>query len=57
MAELTYQVQWTDDFLTAWSAAGVTETIISDNGLVQQVTATMPSGGNDRRFVQLQVTR
>lgn len=57
MAELGYEVQWTDDLLTAWSNAGVTETILSDNGTVQQVKALVPKGGNDHRFVRLKVTR
>ncbi len=56
MAELTFQVQWTDT-LAAWSSLGVTEAILSDNGLVQQVQATLPAGAAGRRFVNLKVTR
>lgn len=58
MAELVYQVEWNDVLsATGWSGAGVTETILSDNGLVQQVNALVPTGGNDQRFVHLKVTR
>ncbi len=57
MAELTFQVQWSDDLLTTWSGVGVTETLLSDNGYTQQVKALVPTGGNDQRFVHLKVTR
>lgn len=57
MAEVSYQVEWTDDLLLAWSTAGVVETIVHDNGLIQTVTATLPAGPGGRRFVRLRVTR
>lgn len=57
MAEITFQVEWTDDFATPWSSAGVTETITSDNGLVQTVTATLPAVASGHRFVHLRVSR
>ena len=58
MAELTYTVEWNDVLsTTGWSSAGVTETILSDDGVTQQVRARVPTGGNDHRFIQLKVTR
>ncbi|MFO1484532.1 MAG: LamG-like jellyroll fold domain-containing protein [Verrucomicrobiaceae bacterium] len=56
MAKLTYQVEWTDDLLTAWQTTGVTESIMSDDGIKQQVRATVPSGTSGHRFVRLRVT-
>lgn len=35
MAELTYQVEWTDDLLAAWQTTGVTESIVSNDGITQ----------------------
>lgn len=58
MAELTFTVEWNDVLATTgWSSAGVTETILSDDGVTQQVKALVPTGGNDHRFVHLKVTR
>ena len=57
MAELSYDVQWTDDLLATWENSGVTEMMLSDNGSVQQVKALVPKGTTDGRFVRLKVTR
>lgn len=58
MAELSFAVEWNDVLsTTGWSSAGVTETILSDNGLTQQVRARVPTGGNDHRFIHLKVIR
>ena len=38
-------------------SASVTEMILSDDGLFQQVKASIPTGGNPLRYVHLQVTR
>lgn len=56
--DVTYAVEWSDDF-TSWSVVGVTQSLVpcSDNGVTQQWKATMPAGGNGRRFVHLKVTR
>ncbi len=52
----TFIVEWNDTLDPAqWSSAGVTETVLSDNGLIQQVKATMPAGATGRRFVHLKV--
>jgi uncharacterized delta-60 repeat protein len=53
----TFTVEWSDSLTTAsWSSAGVTESILSDNGTVQQVQAVLPAGGSGRRFVHLKVS-
>jgi hypothetical protein len=55
---VTFTVEWSDDF-TTWSTAGVTQALVpgSDNGVTQQILATLPAGVNGRRFVRLRVTR
>ena len=54
---MTYTVEWSDDLVT-WSTAGVTSTVLTDNGTTQQIKATVPAGsGVIRRFVQLKVSR
>ncbi|NQX01185.1 DNRLRE domain-containing protein, partial [bacterium] len=52
MGEVTCIVEWSDNLTPPWSMLGVTETILSDNGTIQKVEATMPAG-SIRRFVRL----
>ena len=54
-SDLTYQVAWSDN-LTSWSSAGVTSQVISDNGTIQTIKASLPAGTNTRRFVRLTVS-
>jgi hypothetical protein len=53
-----FTVEWSDTLPgpNPWSSTGVTQTILSDNGTVQQVKATLPAGNNGQRFVRLKVT-
>ena len=55
---IVFSVEWKDDFSVAgpWSTAGVTETILNDDGVTQQVKATMPAGSIGQRFVHLLAT-
>ena len=56
MSQLTHAVEWSDTLAAgSWSSAGVTEQTLSDNGTVQQVKASIPTGGNNRRFIRLKV--
>lgn len=53
---MQFQVEWSETLLAAgWSGSGVTEEILSDNGTVQQVKATIPAGSLGRRFARLRV--
>ena len=53
---MIFAVEWSDTLAAgSWSSAGVTEQIFSDNGTVQTVKATVPSGSG-KRFVRLKVT-
>ena len=57
--DLTYIVEWSDTLLNDWSTTGVNApTILSDNGVTQQIKVTVPAGsGVMRRFVRLKITR
>lgn len=52
--DLSYQVQWSAD-LSTWSADGVAEEIVSDDGTLRSIKATVPPGGA-QRFLRLKVT-
>ena len=53
-----FAVEWSDTMADgSWSAAGVTQQILNDNGTVQTVKATLPAGANAKRFVHLRATR
>ena len=56
LSEVTYAVEWSDT-LSSWSTTGVTEQILSDDGTLQQVQASIPANGAPRRFVHLKLTR
>ena len=52
----TFTVQWNDSLdPSLWSSSGVSEAVLSDNGLLQQVKATLPASSTGRRFVRLNV--
>lgn len=51
-----FQVEWSETLGAAsWSGSGVAEEILSDNGTVQEVKATLPAGSLGRRFARLRV--
>lgn len=55
---VVFAVEWRDDFAAgAWSSAGVTEQIVSDNGTVQSVRATFAAGAGATRFARLRATK
>lgn len=57
IGECVFAVQWNDALSsTGWSSAGVTEAILSDDGVTQVVKATVPRGSGARRFVRLHIT-
>lgn len=42
---VTFTVEWSDTLAAnSWSTTGVTQTILTDNGIVQTVKATVPAG-------------
>lgn len=57
LGECTFAVQWNDTLAVAgWSSAGVTEQVLSEDGVTQVVKALVPAGTGTRRFVRLSVT-
>ncbi len=56
IADITWRVDWSDRLgNVAWLTTGVTSQIISDNGIVRVIRATVPAGGSSQRFVRLRV--
>jgi hypothetical protein len=53
-SDITYVPEWSDD-LHSWNNAGLTESILSDNGVVRQMQAKVPIGAT--RFMHLKITR
>ena len=54
---ILFTVEWNDTFATGvWSHAGVTEQVLSDNGTLQTVRASLATGAAQRRFLRLRVT-
>jgi uncharacterized delta-60 repeat protein len=55
-AGLNCVVEWTDTLQSpTWSSTGVTETVLSDNGTIQQVQDVIPVTPNSPCFVHLRV--
>jgi autotransporter-associated beta strand protein len=52
---VTFSVEWSDT-LNGWSTAGVSEQILSDNGTVQTVKASILAGIAAKRFIHLKVS-
>lgn len=53
---LTFAVEWSDTpGLGSWSSVGMSESILSDDGTVQEILATIPAGAADRRLEKLRV--
>ena len=56
---MTFTVEWSDTLaVRSWSSTGVTEQILTDNGTVQTVKATIPTAGTiSSRYLHLKVTQ
>jgi len=52
-----YEVQWSDALTGPWASAGVTESVFSEIGVIQQMKDLAPADPNGHRFVRLKVTR
>jgi len=54
----SFAVEWSDTLAEgSWSGAGVTEQVLSDNGTLRTVRASIPAGAGSRRFVHLRVSK
>lgn len=55
---VTFAVEWSDTLAAgSWSAVGVSQQVLTDNGTVQTVKATVAAGAGGKRFVRLNVAR
>jgi autotransporter-associated beta strand protein len=55
---VAFQVEWSDAMLAgSWSGVGVSESILSDDGVRQTVRATTAAGTAGERFLRLRATR
>lgn len=55
MNEVSYIVEWSQTLAPPWEDQGVIETILSDNGVTQNVKASVPAGSMGKRFIRLRV--
>lgn len=57
LGKCTLIFEWSDTLADgSWSSTGVSQQILSDDGILQQVKAIIPAGSGDRRFVRMRVT-
>jgi hypothetical protein len=56
VTDVSYQIEWATTLGAMWSPTGVTQQILSDNGVTRTIRATVPKGVNAQRFVRLKVT-
>jgi autotransporter-associated beta strand protein len=55
---VTFTVEWIDTLATgSWSNAGVTEQILTDNGTLRTVRASVAAASGGRRFLRLKVSK
>ena len=55
---VVFAVKWNDDLSHgSWSEAGVTESVLIDDGIDQVVKAIAPAGPNGHRFLHLETTK
>jgi hypothetical protein len=57
VTDISYQVEWADDIDGIWSSTGVTQQLISDDGVRRTFRAMIPKGASGHRFVRLKVAR
>ena len=56
MSDYVFDVIWSDELSSvSWTDNGVTESILSDNGSVQQVQASVTMGSAGRRFFRVRM--
>ena len=57
LTELSYELEASVSLTGTWNKTGMTTTIVSDNGIIQQVKVTTSAGSLGKRFVRLRVIR
>ena len=55
---IEFALEWSDSLTEGtWSSSGVVVQATVDQGISERITASIPMGSGDRRFVRLRVTR
>lgn len=57
VTDLIYQVEWAATLGSTWSSSGVTQQVVSDDGVTRVIRASLPKGATGQRFVRVKVTR
>ncbi len=57
LAEISYEVQWSESLAGGWSTAGASTAVFTDGSVMQQMKSPIPAGGSGKRFVRLRVMR
>ena len=55
VTDVSYQVEWTDSLGSVWSSEGVTQQILSDDGVTRTIRATLPKGETSQRYARLKL--
>lgn len=56
--EATLRIEWSDTLADDWSETGVvSESAVSIDATTESVTARVPAGANDRRFIRVKIVR
>ena len=57
VVDVSYQVEWAATPAGPWSATGLSQQILTDDGATRTIRATLPKGATAQRFVRLKVIR
>ena len=57
VVDVSYQVEWAATPAGPWSATGLSQQILTDDGATRTIRATLPKGAAAQRFVRLKVIR
>ena len=57
LAEISYEVEWSESLTGPWSGAGVSTSVLTEGSVMQEMKSTLPAGGSGKRFVRLRVAR
>jgi len=57
VTDVAYQVEWASTLGLPWVSTGVTQQILSDDGINRTIRATVLKGGSGQRYLRLKVIR
>ncbi len=57
LTDYDFEVVWSDNLMSnSWSSADITETVLSTNGTVEEVEASLPMGDSPKRYFRLRMS-